>query len=56
MSWKRYFRRRRWDEERSAEILAHIEIETADNIARGLASEEARHAAYRKFGNPLFVR
>ena len=33
------------------EIREHIEIETHDNIARGMTPEEARFAALRKFGN-----
>jgi len=35
------------------EIRDHIEEETRDNIARGLAPDEARYAALRKFGNIL---
>jgi predicted permease len=34
-----------------ADIQNHIEIETQDNIGRGMAPEEARYAAIRKFGN-----
>ncbi len=33
------------------DIRDHIEIETRDNIARGMSVEEARYAALRKFGN-----
>jgi predicted permease len=33
------------------EIREHIEMETQDNIARGMSAEEARYAAVRKFGN-----
>lgn len=56
MSWSRFFRRRYWDEERAREIEAYLEIETTENIARGMRSEEARYAARRKFGNPTQVR
>ncbi len=56
MSWSRFFRRKYWDEERSREIEAYIEWETAENMARGMAAEEARYAAIRKFGNPSLVR
>src|SRR5258705_11345846 len=56
MSWIRYFRRRRWDEERRSEIEAHIDLEIADNIARGLTKEEAGEAARRRFGNPTLIR
>ncbi len=34
-----------------SDIQNHIEIETQDNIARGMSPEEARYAAMRKFGN-----
>ena len=34
-----------------SDIQNHIEIETEDNIARGMSPEEARYAAIRKFGN-----
>src|ERR1700678_1797146 len=33
------------------DIRNHIEIETQDNIARGMSPEDARHAAMLKFGN-----
>ena len=54
--WTRTFRRRREDEELSREIEAHVEIETAENIARGMPPEAARHAAYRKLGSARRVR
>jgi putative ABC transport system permease protein len=38
------------------EIRAHIEIETQDNIARGMNAAGARHAAMKKFGNVARVR
>jgi predicted permease len=44
-------RRKRMLEELDQDIRDHIEIETQDNIARGLSPEEARYAALRKFGN-----
>src|SRR5260370_41956574 len=56
MSWRRFFRRSRWDAERTAEIEAYLAIETDDNIARGMAPDEARRAARRKFGNPTLIR
>jgi len=34
-----------------SDIQNHIDIETQDNIARGMSPEEARYAARRKFGN-----
>ena len=56
MSARRYFLRRRHDVDLMQEMQAHIEEETAENIARGLAPEEARRRAYLKFGNPQQVR
>jgi len=56
MSWRRFLRRRWWDDERAREIAAYLENETADNIARGMPPAEAAAAARRKFGNPGLVR
>ena len=38
------------------EIREHIEIETRDNIERGMPAGEARRAALRKFGNVTRVK
>ena len=38
------------------DIQDHIELETQDNIARGMLPEEARYAALRKFGNVIRVK
>ena len=38
------------------DIREHIEIETQDNIERGMSPEDARHAAMRKFGNVTRVK
>src|SRR5437762_4078033 len=56
MSWARFLRRRRWDEERARELEAHLDLETDDNVARGLPPEEARRAAERKLGEVLRIR
>ena len=56
MSWIRFLKRARWDKERSKEIDAYLEIETADNIARGMTPADALSAAHRKFGNPTLIR
>jgi putative ABC transport system permease protein len=56
MSWTRFFRRRRWDEERTRELEAYLEIEADENIARGMSPEEARYAAHRKLGNATLIR
>ena len=43
-------------EDLDREIRDHIDAETEDNIARGLAPDEARAAAIRKFGNVTRVK
>jgi predicted permease len=54
--WFRFFRRRYWDKERARELEAYLEIETDENIARGMSPEEARYAARRKLGNVTLIR
>jgi predicted permease len=56
VSWRRFLRRARWDDERRRELETYIEIETDENVARGMAPGAARAAAYRKLGNPTLVR
>jgi putative ABC transport system permease protein len=56
MPWTRFFGRERWDKERERELLAYLEIETDENMARGMMPEEARYAARRKLGNPMQIR
>ena len=43
-------------DELDQDIREHIERETQDNIERGMAPEEARYAAVRKFGNVMRVK
>src|ERR1700735_1248566 len=56
MSWKRFFRREKWDEERAQELQAHLQIETDENVSRGMLADEARFAANRKLGNSTLIR
>lgn len=56
MAWTRFFRRRYWDAERARELRGYIEIETDENMARGMPPDEARSAAHRKLGNEVLVR
>jgi predicted permease len=56
MSLGRYLHRREWDEERARELEAHLEQETADNMARGMTPGEAKRRAYMKLGNPTVIR
>ena len=53
---RRFFHRRHWDKERTRELEAYLEIETDENIARGMSPEEARYAARRKLGNLTLIR
>ena len=56
MGWRRFLSRKQWDRERREEIESYIQIETEDNIARGILKDEARFAARRKFGNTALVQ
>src|SRR5579864_717090 len=56
MSWKRFFRRAKWGEERALELRAHLEIEADENVSRGMLPDEARYAANRKLGNATQIR
>jgi predicted permease len=56
MGFRRFFRRAKWDRERLEEIESHIQIETDENIARGMPHSQARAAARRKFGNSTRIR
>ncbi|MGH9656539.1 MAG: permease prefix domain 1-containing protein [Bryobacteraceae bacterium] len=56
MRWSRFFRRKQWDEERARELQAYLEIETDENITRGMTPEQARQAARRRLGNSTLIR
>jgi len=56
MGWTRFFRRARWDRERLAEIESYVQIETDENLARGLSHADALAAARKKFGNATSIR
>src|SRR5260370_12882021 len=49
-------RRKRMLDDLDQDIRDHIEVETEDNITRGMSPEEARYAALRKFGNVTRVK
>ena len=49
-------RRKRMLEDLDQDIREHIEMETQDNIERGMSPEEARRAAFLKFGNVTRVK
>ena len=56
MSWQRFFRREKWDQERLQEIESYVQMETDENVARGMQYAEARAAARRKLGNSTLIR
>ena len=56
MRLPRWLVRARWDRERARELESYLEIETADNIARGLSPADARDAARRTLGNLTRIR
>src|SRR5262245_51671262 len=43
-------RRGKIEREMDAEMRFHLEMETAENVRRGMSEEEARRAAVRSFG------
>jgi hypothetical protein len=44
------FLREKLEGELEAEVRGHLEMETEENIRRGMSPEEARYAALRTFG------
>ena len=56
MSWRRFFRRAHRDRESAEELRSYLEIETDENIARGMSPDEARRAAHIKLGNTVRIR
>ncbi|MGH9731698.1 MAG: ADOP family duplicated permease [Candidatus Acidiferrales bacterium] len=56
MSWVRFLRRRKWDEERARELESYLQAETEENVARGMSAEEASRAAHVKLGNTRRIR
>jgi predicted permease len=56
MTWRGFFRRASWDRDRAEELRSYLEIETEDNVARGMTPDEARRAAHLKLGNTVRIR
>ena len=52
----RLFRRRMRDREVARDLQFYLDLETEENIARGMTAEEARLSARRKLGNPSVIR
>jgi predicted permease len=56
MSWRRFFSRASWDRDRAEELRSYLEIETDENIARGMSADAARRLAHLKLGNAVRIR
>jgi putative ABC transport system permease protein len=56
MSWRRFFGRASRDRESADELRSYLEIETEENIARGMSPDAARRAAHLKLGNTTRIR
>ncbi len=56
MGWRRFFHRAKSDAECARELESYLQIETDENLARGMSAQEARTAARRKLGNTTRVR
>jgi hypothetical protein len=56
MGFGRFWRRATWDRVRLEEMESYVQIETDENLARGMQYNEARAAARRKFGNSTMIR
>jgi predicted permease len=56
MSWRRFFRRSSWDRDRAEELRSYLDIETDENIARGMSADAARRLAHLKLGNTVRIR
>lgn len=51
--WSKFaalFRKDKLDAEMSEEMSAHLELQTAENVKRGMSDDKARYAARREFG------
>src|SRR5262245_31775436 len=57
--WRRLFsllRRRRYEREMEEEMRFHLEMQIEQNLASGMAAEEAHYAARRQFGNQTWLK
>jgi putative ABC transport system permease protein len=56
MSWRHFFRRAEADRESAEELRSYLDIETDENVARGMSPEAAHRAARVKLGNTVGIR
>ncbi|HEY6267651.1 MAG TPA: ABC transporter permease [Candidatus Acidoferrum sp.] len=50
------FRRNRLDQDLDEELRSHLEMRAADNLAAGMAPEQARYEAQKRFGNTTLLK
>ncbi len=56
MSWRRFLQRGWWHRERMDELASYLEIEIAENVARGMNLRDAQSEARRKLGNRTLIQ
>jgi predicted permease len=56
MSWRRFWQRKRRDEDLARELESYLAHEEDEKVGAGLSGEEARSAALRKLGNVTSIR
>jgi predicted permease len=56
IEWQTWRSRERRDEDMERELGAHLDLETEEQQAGGLSSDEARYAARRAFGNATLIK
>src|SRR5262249_56409356 len=49
-------RRRRYEREMEGEMRFHLEMQIEQNLASGMAAEDAHYAARRQFGNQTWLK
>src|SRR5262249_23680797 len=57
--WRRLLsllRRGRYEREMEEEMRFHLDMQIEQNLASGMAAEEAHYAARRQFGNPTWIK
>ena len=56
MSWRRFWQRKRRDEDLTQEIGSHLAHETDFQASKGLTSDDAAWAVRRKLGNKTAIK
>src|SRR5229473_1279635 len=50
------FRQRQLDQDLRDELRSHIEMRAEDHVADGMAEDDAKISAIRRFGNPTLIQ